>query len=119
MTRAPLTGNPRPGRASLAAHPLELGYEACGLIRGQNNPRRAAVERLLPDVRLIAGDLLDEGSLIGALCASQPDEVYNLAAISFVPASWGQADLTAQTNGLGVLHLLDAVRAVSAASPSR
>ncbi len=119
MPRALITGITGQDGSYLAEHLLELGYEVFGMIRGQNNPRRPAVERLLPDVRLVEGDLLDESSLIGALRASQPDEVYNLAAISFVPASWGQADLTAQTTGLGVLRLLDAVRAISGASPSR
>ncbi|TAK57966.1 MAG: GDP-mannose 4,6-dehydratase [Dehalococcoidia bacterium] len=119
MPRALITGITGQDGSYLAEHLIELGYDVFGMIRGQNNPRRPAVERLLPDVRLIEGDLLDESSLIAALRIAQPDEVYNLAAISFVPASWGQADLTAQTTGLGVLRLLDAVRAVSGATPSR
>src|SRR5512141_3197047 len=119
MPRALITGITGQDGSYLAEHLLELGYDVFGMVRGQNNPRRAAVERLLPDVRFIEGDLLDESSLIAALRIAQPDEVYNLAAISFVPASWGQADLTAQTTGLGVLRLLDAVRAVSGATRSR
>jgi GDPmannose 4,6-dehydratase len=89
------------------------------MVRGQNNPRKPAVERLLPDVRLVEADLLDEASLIEMLRNTQPDEVYNLAAISFVPMSWGQAELTAQTTGLGVMHLLEAVRMITGASASR
>jgi GDPmannose 4,6-dehydratase len=119
MPRALITGITGQDASYLAEHLLDLDYEVFGLIRGQNNPRRTAVQRLLPDVRLIEGDLLDESSLIAALQLARPDEVYNLAAISFVPLSWNQADLTAQTTGLGVLRLFEAVRAVSGATPSR
>jgi GDPmannose 4,6-dehydratase len=119
MPRALITGITGQDGSYLAEHLLSLGYDVFGMVRGQNNPRRAAVERLLPAVRLIDADLLDEGSIIAALRIAQPDEVYNLAAISFVPMSWGQADLTAQTTGLGVLRVLDAIRAITGASPSR
>ncbi len=119
MPRALITGITGQDASYLAEHLLSLGYDVFGTVRGQNNPRRAAVERLLPAVRLVEADLLDEGSIIAALRMTKPDEVYNLAAISFVPMSWGQADLTAQTTGLGVLRVLDAIRAITGATPSR
>ena len=90
-----------------------------GLVRGQANPKRPLVEALLPDVEVIEGDLLDQTSLINAMQRCQPDEVYNLGAISFVPLSWNQAELTAETTGLGVLRMLEAIRVVSGASGSQ
>jgi GDPmannose 4,6-dehydratase len=74
---------------------------------------------LLGDVRLIRGDLLDQGSLIAAVERVQPDEVYNLAAISYVPLSWQQAELTGEVTGIGVLRVLEAIRVCSGISASR
>ncbi len=71
------------------------------------------------DIRLVRGDLLDQGSLISAVERVQPDEVYNLAAISYVPLSWQQAELTAEVTGLGVLRVLEAIRVCSGVSASR
>jgi GDPmannose 4,6-dehydratase len=90
-----------------------------GLVRGQANPKRPLVEAMLPDVRVVEGDLLDQASLISAVQQAQPDEVYNLAAISFVPLSWNQAELTGEITGLGVLRMLEAIRLVTGATPSR
>jgi GDPmannose 4,6-dehydratase len=70
-------------------------------------------------VRLIRGDLLDQGSLIAAVERVQPDDVYNLAAISYVPMSWQQAELTGEVTGLGVLRVLEAIRVCSGISASR
>jgi GDPmannose 4,6-dehydratase len=103
----------------LAEHLLSQGYTVYGLIRGQNNPKRQVVESILPDVEIELGDLLDQTSLISAVQKIQPDEVYNLAAISFVPLSWNQPELTGEITGLGVLRMLEAIRIVTAASPSR
>lgn len=103
----------------LAEYLLSLGYTVYGLIRGQANPKRGMVEATLPAVQLIEGDLLDQASLVKVIQAVQPDEVYNLAAISFVALSWNQAELTAGTTGLGVLRMLEAIKLVSGASPSR
>ena len=89
---------------------LSKGYDVHGLIRGQNNPRRDLVADLVPDVRLHAGDLTDMSSLIRALRESEPDEVYNLGAISYVAYSWENAALTTDVTGKGVLNLLEAVR---------
>ncbi len=79
----------------------------------------ASLRQLLGDVRLIRGDLLDQGSLIAAVERVQPDEVYNLAAISYVPMSWQQAELTGEVTGLGVLRVLEAIRVCSGISASR
>jgi GDPmannose 4,6-dehydratase len=70
-------------------------------------------------VHLVRGDLLDQGSLIAAVEKIQPDEVYNLAAISYVPMSWQQAELTGEVTGLGVLRVLEAIRVCSGISASR
>jgi GDPmannose 4,6-dehydratase len=71
------------------------------------------------DVKLVHGDLLDQGSLISAVEKVRPDEVYNLGAISFVPMSWQQAEITAEVTGMGVLRMLEAIRVVSGISGSR
>jgi GDPmannose 4,6-dehydratase len=84
-----------------------------GLVRGQNNPRLAMVERLCPGIEFAEGDLLDQSSLIAALETCQPDEVYNLGAISFVGLSFKQATLTGEVTGLGVVRMLDAIRTVN------
>jgi GDPmannose 4,6-dehydratase len=83
------------------------GYEVFGLVRGQNNPKVSLVEEIIPSIQLVEGDLRDLPSLIGA---SQPDEVYNLGAISFVGLSWKQAELTGEITGMGVLRVLEAIR---------
>jgi GDPmannose 4,6-dehydratase len=98
----------------LAEHLLREGYEVHGMVRGQNNPRIAVVQDLVPDVHLIEGDLHDQSSLIAALETCRPDEVYNLAAISFVALSFKQAINTGEITGLGVTRMLDAVRLVNA-----
>jgi GDPmannose 4,6-dehydratase len=90
-----------------------------GLVRGQANPRVQQLREHLGDIRLVRGDLLDQGSLISAVERVQPDEVYNLAAISYVPMSWAQAELTGEVTGLGVLRVLEAIRVCSGISASR
>ncbi|MCH7811931.1 MAG: GDP-mannose 4,6-dehydratase [Chloroflexi bacterium] len=119
MPTALITGITGQDGSYLAEHLLSLGYAVYGLVRGQANPKRPIVESLMPDVRIVEGDLLDQSSLINVMQSVQPDEVYNLAAISFVPLSWNQAELTGEITGLGVLRMLEAVRLVSGASPSR
>ena len=89
---------------------LQKGYDVYGLIRGQNNPKAGLVAETVPDVRVLAGDLTDLSSVLRALQISQPDEVYNLGAISFVAYSWEQAALTSDVTGKGVLNMLEAVR---------
>jgi GDPmannose 4,6-dehydratase len=90
-----------------------------GLVRGQANPRVHELRQRFGDIRLVRGDLLDQGSLISAVERVQPDEVYNLAAISYVPMSWQQAELTGEVTGLGVLRVLEAIRVCSGISASR
>src|SRR4030088_1046920 len=91
-------------------------YEVFGLIKGQNNPRIDLISSELPFVELVSADLQDLSSLVGALEQVQPDEVYNLAAISFVALIFKQAELTANVTGLGVLRLLEAIRMVGGSS---
>jgi GDPmannose 4,6-dehydratase len=88
------------------------GYHVFGMVKGQNNPRVEALQAEMPFVELVSGDLADLPSLVSAMEACQPDEVYNLGAISFVALSFSQAELTANITGLGVLRMLEAVRMV-------
>ena len=88
------------------------GYHVFGMVKGQNNPRVEALQTEMPFIELVSGDLADLPSLVGAMEACQPDEVYNLGAISFVALSFSQAELTANITGLGVLRMLEAVRMV-------
>jgi GDPmannose 4,6-dehydratase len=110
MPRALITGITGQDGTYLAERLVSKGYEVYGLVRGQSNPKLQMVERLLPTVELIEGDLTDLPSLIAAMEIAQPDEVYNLGAISFVGLSWRQAELTGDTTGLGVLRMLEAVK---------
>ena len=110
MPRALITGITGQDGLYLSELLLEKEYEVYGLIRGQNNPKRDLVERAVPGVQLLTGDLTDLSSLIRALNAAQPDEVYNLGAISFVAYSWENARLTSEVTGLGVLNMLEATR---------
>ena len=119
MPTALITGITGQDGTYLAEHLLSQGYTVYGLVRGQANPKRPLVEAHLPDVRVLEGDLLDQASLIGAVQEAKPDEVYNLAAISFVALSWKQPELTGEITGLGVLRMLEAIRMVLGASPSR
>ena len=113
MKTALITGITGQDGTYLAEYLIGLGYSVYGLIRGQNNPKAEAVQRLVPDLELIEGDLLDQSSLIAAVESTQPDEVYNLGAISFVPLSWRQPVLTSEITGLGVTRLLEAIRMVN------
>jgi GDPmannose 4,6-dehydratase len=88
------------------------GYQVFGLVRGQNNPKAQLVQDENPSLELVEGDLRDLSSLIAALEQVQPDEVYNLGAMSFVALSFRQPELTADTTGLGVLRMLEAIRIV-------
>jgi GDPmannose 4,6-dehydratase len=92
---------------------LSKGYNVYGLVRGQNNPRLDMVGRICPGIEFIEGDLLDHSSLVAALEGCQPTEVYNLGAISFVGLSFKQALLTGEVTGLGVVRMLEAIRAVN------
>ena len=113
MKTALITGITGQDGTYLAEYLIGLGYRVYGLIRGQNNPKAEAVRQLIPNLELVEGDLLDQSSLIGVVEATQPDEVYNLGAISFVPVSWRQPVLTSEITGLGVTRMLEAIRIVN------
>ena len=119
MPRALITGITGQDGHYLSEHLLTQGYEVYGLIRGQANPKRPILERTLPDVHIVDGDLLDQASLMNVIQTVQPDEVYNLAAISFVMLSWNQPELTGEITGLGALRVLEAIRLTAGASGSR
>ena len=96
----------------LAEHLLDEGYRVFGLVRRASERNHQRISHLVDRIELVNGDLLDQTSLITALREVSPDEVYNLAAQSFVPASFSQPVLTGEFNGLGVTRLLDAIRMV-------
>lgn len=110
MPRALVTGITGQDGLYLSELLLAKGYEVFGLIRGQNNPRLDLVRRTVPGVQILTGDLTDFSSLIRALHTAQPDEVYNLGAISFVAYSWENAHITTEVTAKGVLNLLEALR---------
>jgi GDPmannose 4,6-dehydratase len=110
MPRALITGITGQDGLYLAELLISKGYEVYGLIRGQNNPKYDLVARTLPDVHLLTGDLTDLSSLVRALGAAKPQEIYNLGAISFVAYSWENASLTTDVTGKGVLNMLEATR---------
>jgi GDPmannose 4,6-dehydratase len=89
---------------------LEKGYHVYGLVRRLSSPNVSRIEHIASRVTLLEGDLTDQSSLGVALQVAQPDEIYNLAAQSFVAASWNQPILTGDVTGLGVIRLLEAVR---------
>lgn len=86
------------------------GYIVFGIIRGQHNPKRRQVEKEQPYVQLIEADLTDPSSLLRAIQISEPDEIYNLGAISHVGYSFKNPQLTAEVTGKGVLNMLEAIR---------
>jgi GDPmannose 4,6-dehydratase len=110
MPRALITGITGQDGLYLAELLIGKGYEVYGLVRGQNNPKIALVEKTVPEVKILTGDLTDLSSLVRAFATSQPDEVYNLGAISFVAYSWENASLTSDVTGKGVLNILEATR---------
>jgi len=119
MPRALITGITGQDGLYLSELLLSKGYDVYGLIRGQNNPKRDLVRTTVPGVNLLTGDLTDLSSLMRAMETSQPDEVYNLGAISFVAYSWENAMLTSDVTGKGVLNMLEAVRLFSHDDPTR
>ncbi len=110
MPNALVTGITGQDGLYLAELLIEKGYNVFGLIRGQNNPKYELVTRTVPGVTLLTGDLTDLSSLVRAFAVAQPDEVYNLGAISFVAYSWENASVTSDVTGKGVLNMLEATR---------
>jgi GDPmannose 4,6-dehydratase len=94
----------------LADFLIEKGYNVFGLERRNSSPSRQNISHILDKITLIQGDLTDKSSLERALKISKPDEVYNLAAQSFVGASWNLSEQTTHVNALGVLYLLESIR---------
>src|SRR6476646_9275241 len=89
---------------------LDKGYEVHGMVRRASTEKFERIEHLRDRITLHQGDLLDQRSLVDTLRAAQPDEVYNLAAMSFVAVSWVQPTLTAEFTGVGVTRMLEALR---------
>jgi GDPmannose 4,6-dehydratase len=110
VKRALITGVTGQDGSYLADLLLEKGYEVHGMVRRASTEKFERIEHLRDRITLHQGDLLDQRSLVDTLRAAQPDEVYNLAAMSFVAVSWIQPTLTAEFTGVGVTRLLEALR---------
>lgn len=112
MKTALITGIAGQDGRFLARLLIDRDYSVYGMLNGQGQENENSLSEELPEVVLIRGDLADSTSLISAIQIAQPDEIYNLAAISFVGLSFAQPELTANITGLGVLRLLEAARVV-------
>ncbi|MBI4323476.1 MAG: GDP-mannose 4,6-dehydratase [Candidatus Omnitrophica bacterium] len=108
--RALITGLTGQDGSYLAELLLDKGYKVYGMVRRSSLERFDRIKHLLDRIHLVQGDLTDQSSLDEAVKRTQPDEVYNLAAQSFVPTSWNQPVLTGEVTGLGVTRMLEAVR---------
>jgi GDPmannose 4,6-dehydratase len=113
LKRALITGITGQDGSYLAEFLLEKGYEVYGMVRRSSTVNYERVSHIQDRLKLIQGDLLDQNSLIEALRMSEPDEVYNLGAQSFVPTSWNQPVLTGEFTALGVTRILEAIRTVN------
>ncbi|MBA2495998.1 MAG: GDP-mannose 4,6-dehydratase, partial [Acidimicrobiia bacterium] len=111
--RALITGITGQDGSYLAELLLGKGYEVVGMVRRSSTVNFERIARLQDRITFVSGDLLDEVSMINLLHEHQPQEVYNLAAQSFVQTSWGQPVLTGETTALGVTRVLDALRLVN------
>jgi GDPmannose 4,6-dehydratase len=110
--RALITGVTGQDGSYLAELLLDKGYEVHGMVRRLSSENYGRIAPIRDRLNLHAGDLLDERSLVSTLRASEPDEIFNLAAMSFVPASWSQPTLTAEFTAVSVMRMLEAVREV-------
>jgi GDPmannose 4,6-dehydratase len=110
--RAVITGITGQDGSYLAEFLLQQGYEVFGVVRRSSIDTCDRITHLLDQIRFLQADLLDQSSLISALKEAQPQEVYNLAAQSFVPTSWNQPVLTGEFTALGVTRMLEAIRTV-------
>ncbi len=113
--KALITGITGQDGSYLAEFLLKKNYLVYGMIRRSSTINFERITHLQDKIELIPGDLLDQSSLITALQKTQPDEVYNLAAQSFVPTSWSQPVLTGEFTALGVTRMLEAIRVVNSA----
>ncbi len=115
MSNAPsalITGITGQDGSYLAELLLDKGYDVHGMVRRASTEKFERIEHIRDRITLHQGDLLDQRSLVDALRASQPQEIYNLAAMSFVAVSWIQPTLTAEFTGVGVTRMLEAMREV-------
>jgi GDPmannose 4,6-dehydratase len=112
VPRALITGITGQDGSYLAELLLSKGYEVVGVVRRTSHHSYERIEHLLARIEVVAADLLDQHSLTVVLQDTQPDEVYNLAAQSYVPTSWSQPVLTGEFTALGVTRILEAVRLV-------
>jgi GDPmannose 4,6-dehydratase len=113
MTTALITGITGQDGSYLAEFLLEKGYEVVGVARRSSTVTLERINHLLDRITLVQGDLHDQGSLLALLEEFRPDEIYNLAAQSFVPSSWNQPVLTGDVTALGVTRMLEAIRYVN------
>jgi len=112
MPRALITGVTGQDGSYLAEFLLDKGYEVVGMVRRTSHHSYERIDHLLDRIEIVAADLLDQHSLTVVLQDFRPDEVYNLAAQSFVPTSWTQPVLTGEFTALGVTRILEAIRLV-------
>ena len=110
--RALVTGVTGQDGSYMAEFLLEQGYEVLGMVRRSSTVNFQRIEHIQDKIELVSGDLMDQISLINIISGYRPQEVYNLAAQSFVPTSWQQPVLTGDVTGLGVTRMLDAIRQV-------
>lgn len=110
--RALITGVTGQDGSYLAEFLLEKGYHVIGMVRRSSTLNFERIAHIQDKIEIVSGDLLDEASLISVLREHRPEEVYNLAAQSFVQTSWHQPVLTGETTAMGVTRLLDAIRMV-------
>lgn len=110
MKKALITGVTGQDGSYLAEFLIEKGYQVFGMVRRSSVERFDRIQHIRNQIELIQGDLTDQSSLDGAIKEIQPDEVYNLAAQSFVPTSWNQPVLTADITGVGVTRIIEAIR---------
>ena len=113
MPKALITGVTGQDGSYLAEFLLGKGYDVVGMVRRTSHDSYERIEHLLDRIEIVAADLLDQHSLTVVLQETRPDEVYNLAAQSFVPTSWSQPVLTGEFTALGVTRILEAIRLVN------
>lgn len=111
--RALITGVTGQDGSYLAGQLAMAGHEVYGMLRGQRHPKAEWLQYLVPELKLVQGDLLDQSSLIHVLKETDPEVVFNLGALTYVGMSWQQPALMTEVTGLGVLRLLEAIRMVN------
>lgn len=115
MKTALITGITGQDGSYLAEFLLEKGYRVVGMTRRSSTDVHERIEHIVDNIEIVSGDLLDQSSMTKIVAAVRPDEIYNLAAQSFVPTSWSQPVLTGEFTALGVTRVLESVRAVDPA----